>query len=448
MSLRLSLVFSNSSKESTSTFYGEGLVAWPAPSPVLSGDQTADAVVIGGGFTGLCTAIELAKAGKKVVLCEAKKISESPSGRSGGQVIPGYDAFIDEIEKNYGREAAEHVWRDEEEARARLRARVETEATGCDIKPGIVVAAMTQEHMSTAVDSVNILKDYGYDQVELLDKEGMKQYMRSDKYVGGFVYKDAFHINPEKYLRLLLETAKEAGVIIAENSPVTDYTENADGTYKVRTPSGSVTAANAVFACGAEFLRPKGLDYNTLERTFVKSTTVILATEELPDSVLKAAIPGEAAWFDMRENMNYVRVFGNRILYGGVDVFMQVEVKGAVKDLEKEMYETLPSLKSAGVKVEKYWTGPIDASKNLLPSIRRLKKGLYDASGFSGHGLVITSLAGEAISEDIMTGHSPRLDHLAVIAPEPFNRNGWVAKLEIAKEHGKMITESLKKQFG
>src|SRR6201999_3794877 len=108
------------------------------PLPRLDGDWRADVCVVGGGFTGLSTALHAARAGARVVLVEAQAIGYAASGRNGGQIHPGHRKSQAELERWLGEQHARDLWRLSEEARAQVFALA---AKGCDLRRGLVVAA-------------------------------------------------------------------------------------------------------------------------------------------------------------------------------------------------------------------------------------------------------------------------------------------------------------------
>src|SRR5262249_51099307 len=109
--------------------------AHPAPArPRLAGTVTADVCVIGGGYTGLCAALYLAKAGAKVALVEARTIGFAASGRNGGQIHTGHRKDQAELEAWLGKDHARALWDLCEEAKATVRTLVHEHAIDCALK--------------------------------------------------------------------------------------------------------------------------------------------------------------------------------------------------------------------------------------------------------------------------------------------------------------------------
>ena len=94
--------------------------------------SVVDVLVIGGGLAGLTTSLELAKAGKSVLVCDAHRIGDGASGRNGGQLWPGFEGALSEMQEEFGNDLAISAWNYIHEALKNIRARAATEKDGCD----------------------------------------------------------------------------------------------------------------------------------------------------------------------------------------------------------------------------------------------------------------------------------------------------------------------------
>lgn len=107
-----------------------------APRPALDNDIECDVCVIGGGFTGLSSALFLTEAGYDVVVLEAARVGFGASGRNGGQVVNSYSRDVDVIEKQYGRESAKMLGNMMFEGAEVIRDRIDRYAIDCDYRRG------------------------------------------------------------------------------------------------------------------------------------------------------------------------------------------------------------------------------------------------------------------------------------------------------------------------
>jgi len=105
--------------------------------PPLKGANQADVCIIGAGFTGLSSALHLAKAGFSVVLLEAHRVGWGASGRNGGQLGSGQRREQDELEKMLGFDHAKRLWDIAEESKATVRELVAAHDIQCDLRDGV-----------------------------------------------------------------------------------------------------------------------------------------------------------------------------------------------------------------------------------------------------------------------------------------------------------------------
>jgi gamma-glutamylputrescine oxidase len=352
---------------------------------------------------------------------------------------------LEEVIDAHGLPLTRAIWDDIETTRARVAQMIDSAPDACDNQMGVVVAAMNQVHLDYAHSNLEVLRrDFDYHGARPLNRREILGYVNSPDFIGGMIYEDARHINPLKFIRHLAGQTEAAGAKIFEQSPVIAIKKQGQDS-ELSTPNGKITARHVVVAAGANFRRPHGLSLHDIGQRFIPTQTVILATEVLPPDVLRRAMPGKAAIFDGRSFLNYMRPMADgRILFGGLDAITDYFTESSARELEKVMFRVLPTLAADGVKVEHWWSGHVDPTRNLLPSVRRVSDGLYEALGFSGQGHVMTVLAGEAIAEDIMTGHSERLARLARLAPPDFLPSVTLGKLQLGVEWGPtLLSEKL-----
>ena len=143
--------------------------------PALEGAIAAEICIIGGGFTGVNAALELAQRGRQVVLLEAVRIGFGASGRNGGQIVNGYSRDLDVIAQRYGVAAGRKIAGMAHEGGDIIRERVARYQIDCDLKPGGIFAALTQSQLRGLAHHVKIWESFGYqDGFELLDQTGLQ----------------------------------------------------------------------------------------------------------------------------------------------------------------------------------------------------------------------------------------------------------------------------------
>src|SRR6266404_8370209 len=147
--------------------------------PPLAGEVAADVCIVGGGYTGLSAALELAGRGYKVALLEAARIGWGASGRNGGQICSGYAPGIAKLLGWVGPEDARRLWLVAEEAKAIIRERVERHAIDCDLAWGYLHAALKRRHMRETAEELEHWEQYGYREARLVEAAEMRALVAS-----------------------------------------------------------------------------------------------------------------------------------------------------------------------------------------------------------------------------------------------------------------------------
>ncbi|HNP36285.1 MAG TPA: FAD-binding oxidoreductase [Woeseiaceae bacterium] len=373
--------------------------------PRLESSLQADVCVIGGGFTGLSAALNLAELGLDVVLLEAERIGFGASGRNGGLIGSGQRKDVLETEQMFGMEQSRLLWDFAEAAKDEIRTRIEKHAIDCDLQKGQLVGVHTKRYAGWAAElSAALAARYDYPNTHALDAEATRAMVATDDFVEGFFDADAAVIHPLNYALGLARACTEAGVKIFESSRVTGYTESEPSV--VSTAHGAVKARSIVLACNGYLgkLEPR------VAGKIMPINNFVIATEPLGERA-NALIGGRFGIHDTRFVVNYFRIAEDtRLLFGGGENYrpgFPRNIEGFVKPY---MLKLFPQL--ADVAIEYAWGGTLSVTVNRLPHIGRLPPNLYFAQGYSGHGISTASFAGKVIAEAI-TGSTARFDTLA-----------------------------------
>jgi len=216
--------------------------------PVLDGSRRADVCIVGGGYTGLSSALHLAQRGYDVVLLEARKPGWGASGRNGGQLCSGQRKEQTELAKMVGRDDARRFWELAEAAKQTARELISEHGIDCDLKPGIAYPNHKPAYDRDSRDYVDFLRrEYGYDEIEYLEREAMAELVGSGSYYGGTLDMGAGHLHPLNYALGLADAARAAGASLYSHSPVTGYREGKPA--RVQTDRGEIEADTLVLAC-------------------------------------------------------------------------------------------------------------------------------------------------------------------------------------------------------
>lgn len=380
--------------------------------PQLQGDVSADVVVIGGGYTGLSAALHAVEAGFSVVLLEGRRIGWGASGRNGGQMIPGLRWSAPDLVRRFGEDEARRLLMLANSAGDLVRERIARHAIACDLRQGHFHAAAKPSHldaMRRELDCLTRLVDYGGARIVGAGEVG--DFVASSAYHGGLFDLGGGHLHPLNYALGLAKAALAAGVRIFEDSPASAIDHA--GPVVARTARGRVTARFGVLACDTWM----GEIEPTLSSMAMPVANYNVATAPLGEERARALIPSGAAVADSRFVLNYYRLSADhRLIFGGGEKYSPrppASIEGFVRPYLEQVF---PQLK--GVGIDHGWGGMVGVSFNRLPQFGRIGSSFF-AHGWSGHGVVLTTLAGKLIAE-AMQGTAERFDQFARLPARPF----------------------------
>lgn len=393
--------------------------AAPRPGrPPLTGDVRADVCVVGGGYTGLSAALNLAGRGLSVVLLEAERIGAGASGRNGGQLVSGYNRSVAEIAAQVGRDDAHRLWQMGEAAMASVYDTIARHGIDCDLRRGYLFAAVRRRHLGELAAMQREWQGLGHGGTRLLDRAAMAEMVASPAYPGGLFDPGGGHLHALNYALGLARAAEAAGARLHEDSRALAIEDAASGTRRVRTALGSVTARHVVLA-GNAYLAPVA---SGLEDRIMPVAAVILATEPLGPARAAALIPSDAAVSDVNFVLDYFRrTPDHRLLFGGGLSYRGRVTPGLGDALRRRMLAVFPQLADAAI--SHLWGGHVAITMSRLPQLARPAPGLYVAHGYSGHGIALAGLAGTLIAEAV-AGTEERFDVFARLPHRPFPGGG------------------------
>ena len=381
----------------------------------LTEDVLADICVIGGGYTGLSTALYLAKKGVNVVLIESNKIASGASGANGGQVSGGMrrDQFY--LEKALGFDYAKVLWKIGENSKYHAKELIDKYQIQCDYKKGIAHPNHKQKYCDESKQYVDHMKkNYDYEDMDYLNDNEMREVTGSSSYYGGSYDEGEAHCHPLNYALGIAQAALSAGAKIYENTAASGY-KVLDDHVKVITKNGSVKADRIVLACNGYL----GNLEKSLTSKILPMNNYIVATKPLSDEVVKKINPRDIAFADSRFVINYFRMSADkRLLFGGGENYSQELSKNIVPIVTKPLEKIYPFLK--GVKIDYAWGGKLAITLNRLPFFTTLKNDrVISAQGYSGQGVALASYSGKIISEKIL-GSGETFDLMAKIPRQSF----------------------------
>lgn len=387
--------------------------AHPFPAqPPLSGSTAVDVCVVGGGYTGLSAALSAAEAGYSVALVEAHRIGWGASGRNGGQMIPGMRWSAPDLVERFGTDTAQRLFGIAITAGARVRDRITRHGIDCDLRHGHFTAACKPAHLETMKRELECLEYVmGYDAAQLVSPAQVPNLVTGGRYHGGIFDSGGGHLHPLNYAIGLARAALAAGVRIYEGTPAT-HVSNGDRPV-VTTPDGSVSARYVVLACDAMM----GSIAPRLARYTMPVANYNVATVPLGEARARALIPSGAAISESRFVLNYYRLSADhRLVFGGGEKYTPHPPRDLAGFVRPHLEAVFPEL--TGIGIDYAWGGLVGVTMNRLPHFGRNGSVFY-AHGYSGHGVLLSTLAGELIT-GAMRGTAERFDLFASLPVKPF----------------------------
>ena len=389
--------------------------ATTAPAyPHLEGESRVDVGIIGGGYTGLSTALHLAERGYRVGLLEAEQIGWGASGRNGGQICSGQRQDMLELERLVPKEDAKRLWHLAEEAKALVRKRVDQHNISCDLRSGILTAAWKPSHYRFLVRYIEHLRtQYDYEHAHLLDRAEIENHLATSIYHGGCLDRGAGHLPPLNFALGLGQAAADAGVTIYHHSKVKSICREG-GQSLIRTDHGQLRASFIVLACNGYLgrLEPR------LTGSIMPINNFILATESLGEEHARNLIREGVAVSDTKFVVDYFRMTSDhRLLFGGGENYTRRFPRNIKSFVRRYMLRVFPQLSE--VRVDYGWGGTLAITRNRLPLFGRLEGNTFYALGYSGQGVALATLAGRVLASAI-AGTAEDFDVLARVPRRQF----------------------------
>jgi gamma-glutamylputrescine oxidase len=362
--------------------------------PRLAVDLDVDACVIGGGLAGLTAARELARSGWSVVLLEANRIASGASGRSAGLVMPGFAADVDKLVGRVGFERAKSLWTLSQAGVDYVRDAIAAEGnTGIDPQDGWLFASRV-DNGDEIVRSVRLLGDLGCE-IEGWPTDRVREVLHSARYFHAIHYLKALAIHPLNYALSLAAAAERDGARIFENTPALSI--DPQGVRKrIVTPAARLRANHVVIAGNVQIggLIPQ------IASTLIPITSYAITTAPL-GAQLAEAIRFHGAVSDTDHSDNQYRIVGgDRLMLSGRATTWARNPRRYVRALTRDIRKTYPQLKD--IDVDYAWRGTLGRTVHRMPQIGELGAGVWLASGFGGHGLNTTAMAGNLIARAVV----------------------------------------------
>jgi glycine/D-amino acid oxidase-like deaminating enzyme len=364
--------------------------AWrPTAQDPVDLPQRARVAIVGAGYAGLSTALQLAKLGVESVVLEARELGFGASTRNGGSISGGVNVGKSFSGKSLSPARGNAVLADAADAFTLLEKLIAEENIECFWhKTGRFVGAWTPAHYASQAKRIDRLNQAARSDAYMVPRDRQREEIGSDYYYGGMVVERAANLHPALYYKGLLDACRRRGVPVCAQAPVTRISQAGAG-WQVRTGRGEIEADEVVIATNGY----TGDVTPQLTRRVIPIASHIIATEELPPDLAASLIPKGRTLSDTRRVLCYYRMSpdGRRMIFGGRARFTPVDPSTSAPILHRFMPDRFPQLK--GVKITHGWTGNVAFTLDALPHMGR-QDGMHYLMGCNGSGVAMMTYLG------------------------------------------------------
>ncbi|MFQ5576493.1 MAG: NAD(P)/FAD-dependent oxidoreductase [Anaerolineae bacterium] len=377
-----------------------------------------DALVIGGGYTGMVAALRLRQHGLSVTLVEKERMGWGASSRNGGMALPGAKFSILSLVKMFGRQKALEYFASTVESVDCVANLVAEGNLDCDFnRSGHLAAAAKPAHFEMLQRNYDFLAEHLNYTTRLLPPADMSTEIGSEFYHGGIVDSHGAGLDPAKYIAGLTGMADAAGVDLRDGLAATRI-ERAGGRFTVTT-TGGATQADLVLVATNGYT---GAATPWLQRRIIPIGSYIIATEPLPPDVARALIPNRRMIYDTKNFLFYFRLSpdGRRLLFGGRAKFTTTTLQESARLMHRSMLAVYPQLKDC--RLEYAWSGNLGFTFDRFPHLGR-HEGIFYALGYCGHGVAWGTCLGEKAARLMLGGDDHSLYTQKEFITVPFYRD-------------------------
>lgn len=364
--------------------------------------ESVDVAIVGGGITGLSSAVHLARKGGRVALLEQSTLGSGASMRNGGMSTTGLFIGPATARDRYGLERARRYYDAYRSAVDFVQSFVATEGIACDFRRagrlGVAVRPQHFEHQRATHEL--LAKEFGHE-TRLIEPRELRSEIGSDAFHGALLDPLSAGLHVGKFVYGLAASAEQSGALLCEGTRVTNVERAPDRTFLVRTSRGVIRARQVLVATDGY----TDAAFPRLRRRITTVGSFLIVTEPLSEERARDIIPNARMVVDTKNIGHYFRLSpDNRLIFGGRARFALSNPASDLKSgaiLEQDMLDIFPQLR--GVRLDYLWGGTVGFTFDRNPHAGEMD-GLYYSLGYCGHGVQMATYMGRAMSE-VMDGH-------------------------------------------
>jgi glycine/D-amino acid oxidase-like deaminating enzyme len=404
------------------------------PQAALEGEVEADVAIVGGGYTGLWTALAVRRRepSARVVVLEAELCGEGPSGRNGG-FLHGYWSPLARLRRVFGDDGALRIAEAGSAIIPGVREFAETRGVDVWLREAPLLEVSAAPSQDESLDrAVETARELGVEQEALpLTAAEVAERCVSPRFRRGVLFREGATVQPARLARALRNAAIEDGVQVHERTPLSKLRRGSPNV--LDTPRGRVTAGEVVVAVNAA-----AAGWRPVARRLTAFGSYVVLTEPVPELLERINWTGGESISDGRMFLHYFRTTNDgRVLMGSgsgpigfggrIDGRFTADVPSVAR-AEAGLRFLLPDFEN--VRVERAWGGPIDVSADRIPFFGTVPgTRVHYGAGYSGNGVGPSWLGGQILArlalgiEDELTALPLVNRRVRPLPPEPVK--GW-----------------------
>lgn len=359
---------------------------------------TCDVAIVGAGFTGLAAALHLARAGRSVVVMEARDIGHGCSSRSGGMCGPSFHKLgIEGMARKYGAAKGWEILRESLASLEYFYSFLEAEGIDCDLqRVGRFRGAATETEYHALVRETAILAERIGLRFYPVPREEQAAEIGTDVYHGGVVYEQDAGINPYKLVTGLATRAAAAGCRIFEDCPVLRI-DSAGSDKKVQTRRGEIRTKTVILATNGY----TGTAFPYFHRRLIPIVAGMVATEDLGTETIRSISPKLRMHGGTHRLVFWYRPTpdGRRMILGGRVMDRQKRPELIAADLLSLARRVFPQLD--GARAHYCWHGNVAYTFDYAAHLGEVE-GIHYAMGYCGSGVTRSIYFARQLSRRIL----------------------------------------------
>ena len=388
-------------------------------APALDADRNVSVAIIGGGFTGLSTALHLAEMGTDAIVLEANEPGWGASGNNGGQLNPGLKLDPDAIETAFGADLGQRMIEFAYNAPVFTLGLIRRHNIDCEARQNGTIRAAGHEAHARAVEATAAQCIRRGMPVRLLDLAELQEVTGTDRYVRAMFDARGGDVHPLSYARGLAKAAIARGAKIRGQTPAISLSREG-GRWRIKTPRAEVRAEKVLIATNGF----TGDLWPGLGRTIVPIFSSIAATAPLPEEVARSIMPTRSVLYESGHITVYYRIdASNRLLMGGRGPMRWIREPEAVAYLMRYALRLWPTLR--GIMWTHGWNSRLAMTADHLPHVHEPEPGVLAYLGCNGRGVALATAIGAQLARRLVGGEGCELDlPITPIKPIPLH-NLW-----------------------